>query len=103
MNQLAPLTPTYALPTLIAAAGVSAARCFLEFFAANIRSPHTRRAYSRAVADFLTWCDAHGVPSIATVQPLHVATWMRYGRGLYRPRQSSSSTWRRSVACSIGW
>jgi site-specific recombinase XerD len=28
------------------------------------------------VADFLAWCDEHGVPSIAGVQPLHVATWI---------------------------
>jgi hypothetical protein len=26
--------------------------CFLEFFAANIRNPHTRRAYYRAVEEF---------------------------------------------------
>ena len=29
---------------------------FLEFFAANIRNPPTRRAYSRAVGEFLAWC-----------------------------------------------
>ncbi|HVB82922.1 MAG TPA: tyrosine-type recombinase/integrase [Candidatus Binataceae bacterium] len=49
---------------------------FLEFCAANIRNPHTRRAYGRAVSDFLAWCAAAGVPSIADVQPLHVATWI---------------------------
>jgi site-specific recombinase XerD len=48
----------------------------LEFFAANIRNMHTRRAYSRAVADFLAWCDLNGVASITAVQPLHVATWI---------------------------
>ena len=76
-GQLAPIiSTTYAVPALIAAAGDQASLRFLEFFAANIRNPHTRRAYSRAVADFLTWCDGHGVPSIAAVQPLHVATWI---------------------------
>ena len=40
---------------------------FLEFFAANIRNPHTRRAYSRAVEEFLAWCADAGVPSIAAV------------------------------------
>jgi site-specific recombinase XerD len=64
------------LPTVITAGGDRAERRFLEFFAANIRNPHTRRAYSRAVADFLTWCAAHGVESITAVQPLHVATWI---------------------------
>jgi len=76
MNQLASITVTYGLPALITAAGGQAGKRFLEFFAANIRNPHTRRAYSRAVADFLTWCDDHGVPSITAVQPLHVATWI---------------------------
>jgi hypothetical protein len=36
-----------ALPALIAAAGERAGMRFLEFFAANIRNPHTRRAYAR--------------------------------------------------------
>ncbi len=71
-----PVAASVHLPTLITAAGDQASKRFLEFFAANIRNPHTRRAYSRAVADFLTWCDAHGVPSITAVQPLHVATWI---------------------------
>jgi hypothetical protein len=34
-----------ALPALVAAAGERASTRFLEFFAANIRDPHTRRAY----------------------------------------------------------
>jgi site-specific recombinase XerD len=64
------------LPALVAAAGERAALRFLEFFAAAIRNPHTRRAYARAAADFLAWCEAHGVPSLAAVRPLHVATWI---------------------------
>lgn len=66
----------HAVPALIAAAGEKAGRRFLEFFAATIRNPHTRRAYGRAVADFLAWCEEAGVRSIATVQPLHVAAWI---------------------------
>src|SRR5438270_13748722 len=49
---------------------------FLEFFAANIRNPHTRRAYYRAAQEFLAWCASAGVPSIGAVQPVHVATWI---------------------------
>ncbi|MDB5411086.1 MAG: phage integrase family protein, partial [Rhodospirillales bacterium] len=75
MNQLT-LAPSRSLPELVAAAGERAGIRFLEFFAANIRNPHTRRAYSRAVGDFLAWCAVAGVPSIAAVQPLHVATWI---------------------------
>jgi integrase/recombinase XerC len=84
MTTLVPVThhqsvigSTYvAVPALIAAAGERAAHRFLEFFAANIRNPHTRRAYGRAVAEFLAWCDEQGVPSVAAVQPLHVAAWI---------------------------
>jgi Phage integrase, N-terminal SAM-like domain len=65
-----------AVPALIAAAGDRATIRFLEFFAANIRNSNTRRAYRGAVADFLVWCEAHQVASIAAVQPLHVAAWV---------------------------
>jgi site-specific recombinase XerD len=64
------------LPALVTAAGDRAEIRFLEFFAGQIRNPHTRRAYSRAVAEFLTWCSDAGVASIIAVQPLHVATWI---------------------------
>jgi integrase/recombinase XerC len=78
VNQLVPITSA-ALPTLVAAAGERASIRFLEFFAANIRNPHTRRAYARAAEEFLAWCAAAGVPSIAAVQPVHVATWIEAG------------------------
>ena len=42
------LDPAHLLPELVAAAGERAGIRFLEFFAANIRNPHTRRAYDRA-------------------------------------------------------
>ncbi|MEO8883226.1 MAG: site-specific integrase [Devosia sp.] len=64
------------IPGLIVVAGERAGVRFLEFFAAIIRNPHTRRAYARAVTGFLLWCEDAGVPSIAAVQPLHVATWI---------------------------
>lgn len=64
------------LPALIGNAGDRAGLRFLEFFASTIRNPHTRRAYSRAVADFCSWCEDHDVRSIVQVQPLHVATWV---------------------------
>ena len=51
------LRAAHPVPALIAAAGERASLRFLEFFAANIRNPHTRRAYGRAVAEFLAWCD----------------------------------------------
>jgi site-specific recombinase XerC len=76
MNQTVPITTSNGLPVLIAAGGERAGMRFLEFFAANIRNPHTRRAYYRAADEFLAWCAGAGVPSIAAVQPVHVATWI---------------------------
>lgn len=64
------------MPVLVATAGDKASVRFLEFFAAAIRNPHTRRACAHAVGEFLVWCERAGVASIATVQPLHVAAWI---------------------------
>ncbi len=47
-----------------------------EFFAAQIRNPNTRRAYLRAVTDFSTFCETHGLAVLDQVQPLHVAAWV---------------------------
>ncbi|MFP5431615.1 MAG: tyrosine-type recombinase/integrase, partial [Alphaproteobacteria bacterium] len=87
MNQLVPLpSPGLALPALIAAADERARLRFLEFFAVTIRNPHTRRAYARAASEFLAWCEARGVASIAGVQPLHVAAWIEaLGREVSAP------------------
>ncbi len=71
-----PAPQTDALPVLVTAAGERASIRFIEFFAVTIRNPHTRRAYMRAVADFLAWCEDAGVRSIIHVQPLHVAAWV---------------------------
>ncbi len=51
MNELVLITARTTSPAIIAAAGGRASLRFLEFFAANIRNPNTRRAYSRAVAE----------------------------------------------------
>ena len=51
------------VPAIVAAAGERASLPFLEFFAANIRNPHTRRAYYRAAEEFLASCASIGAPS----------------------------------------
>jgi len=73
---LASLASSLALPAIVSAAGDHATIRFLEFFAGTIRNEHTRRAYGRAVAGFLAWCQTIGVASITAVQPLHVAAWI---------------------------
>jgi site-specific recombinase XerD len=77
-----PLCPP-ALPALIANAGDRTRMRFIEFFAANIRNPNTRRAYARAIGDFLAWCAHYGIPSIGAVQPVHVAAWIEELTGAY--------------------
>ena len=88
MNALVPLSPpsSPALPVLVAAAGDRAGVRFLEFFAAQIRNPHTRRAYARTVGEFLSWCESIGVASLPAIQPLHVASWIEMqGREVSAP------------------
>jgi integrase/recombinase XerD len=50
-----------ALPALVAAAGPAAHFVWDEFFAGQVRNPHTRRAYVHAVRQFLTWAEGQGV------------------------------------------
>lgn len=63
------------LPAIITAAGDHAARRFIEFFTATIRNKNTRKAYARAVADFLTWCDGHRL-TLASIEAVHVAAYI---------------------------
>jgi site-specific recombinase XerD len=76
VNQLAPIARANILPSIITAAGERAQIRFLEFFAAQIRNANTRRAYARAVGDFLAWCEGRGVHTLSAVQPLHVAGYI---------------------------
>jgi site-specific recombinase XerD len=76
VSQLIPFRSVAACPALIVAAGERAELRFLEFFTANIRNRNTRRAYAQAVREFLAWCEHHRVPSIAAVQPVHVAGYI---------------------------
>jgi site-specific recombinase XerD len=85
MNQLVPISG-FARPALISAAGERASVRFIGFFTANIRNPQTRRAYVRAVGEFLSWCESADVPSIAAVQPVRVASYVEWlGRRELKP------------------
>ncbi len=53
--------PTGAFPTLLVRAGRAACFAADEFFSAQISNPPTRRAYARAVSEFLSWCEAQGL------------------------------------------
>lgn len=84
MNQLPATLPAGALatavdarvvPTLIADAGEQASWRYVEFFTANIRNPNTRRAYVRACARFLAWCDGRGL-TLTTIRPHDVGAYI---------------------------
>jgi len=57
---LTKLTDAHLVPALIADCGDQAAWRYVEFFTANIRNPHTRRAYARACVRFFAWCGIAG-------------------------------------------
>jgi site-specific recombinase XerD len=63
------------VPALIADAGERAAWRYVEFFTANIRNPNTRRAYLRACARFLGWCEPRGL-TLAAIRPHDVGAWI---------------------------
>jgi site-specific recombinase XerD len=63
-----------------------AAKRFIEYFAANIRNPNTRRAYLRAVIGFSDWCAAQTITDIVDVEPVHVAAFIELlGARLSKP------------------
>ena len=75
MTQLVPAFASSA-PALIAASGSRASYRFLEFFTAQIRNPHTRRAYARAATEFFDWLEAKGVTQLAAIESVHIATYV---------------------------
>jgi len=66
---------THVVPALVAIAGDQAGWRYVEFFMANIRNPHTRRAYARACARFFGWSDRRGL-TLATIRSYDVAAWV---------------------------
>ena len=63
------------VPALIADAGDRASWRYVEFFSANIRNPNTRRAYARACASFLAWCDERGL-TLTAIRPHDVGAYI---------------------------
>jgi site-specific recombinase XerC len=64
-----------ALPALFAP-DPDAARCFVEFFTANIRNPNTRTAYAWAAAKLAVWCEQKGLHELRDIEPVHVAAYV---------------------------
>jgi site-specific recombinase XerD len=64
-----------AVPALVMDVGDAAGWRYVEFFTANIRNSHTRRAYARACARFFAWAGALGL-TLPSIRPVHVAAWI---------------------------
>jgi site-specific recombinase XerD len=70
------------LPAAIVNAGERARKRFIEFFAANIHNPNTRRAYLRALLGsskspgFFNWCERRGIAELSAIEPFHVAAYI---------------------------
>ena len=75
-NQIEIIPAPVAMPAIITRSGPTAPERFLEFFAASIRNPNTRRAYARQVMQFLAWCEGRSVTRLGDIRPLHVAGYI---------------------------
>lgn len=74
-NLTTAITEAFTLPTLFAP-NPEASKRFYEFFTANIRNPHTRRAYARAAKEFAFWCEHNGFEDLNDIEPIHVAAYI---------------------------
>src|SRR5712691_7108318 len=63
------------VPALIADISDDASWRYIEFFTANIRNPHTRRAYARACARFFAWCEDRGL-TLTGIRPYDVSLYI---------------------------
>jgi site-specific recombinase XerD len=72
---LTPLPDAHLVPAIVADAGERAGWRYVEFFTANIRNPHTRRAYVRACGRFFAWCGDRGL-TLAAIRPFDVALYV---------------------------
>jgi hypothetical protein len=76
-----------------------AAERFFDFFTANIRNKHTRRAYFNAASKFSEFCAERGVHDLEYVKPVHVAGYVENLReGFAKP--TIKQHWQRYV-CSL--
>jgi site-specific recombinase XerD len=85
-KELVPSTGSAAAVPALYAPTAQAAKRFIEYFAAHIRNPNTRRAYFHAVLEFSNWCEAQNFTEIVDIEPLHVAAYVeQLGQRLAKP------------------
>ena len=80
-NALVPARDTQH-PAILEAAGPNATFAADEFFTARIRNPHTRKAYGRAIREFLSWAEAQGL-ALHEISPAYAGQFIDgYGRAI---------------------
>ncbi len=85
-------------PSLILREGDDAAKAYLNFFTAEIENDNTRVAYTKAVGQFLSWCESRGV-TLKQVEPWMVATYIKSHSGKPATVKQHLAAIRRLVDC----
>jgi hypothetical protein len=70
------LAPPGTMPPALFLKEARAAERFFDFFTANIRNRHTRRAYYNASCKFSEFCAERGIHDLEYVKPVHVAGYI---------------------------
>ncbi len=76
-----------AVQLVIANSGRGAFRRILEFFTAEIRNGHTRRAYARVVGEFLAFASERGMTRLQDIDPVTVAGYVEHRPGAIPTRK----------------
>jgi site-specific recombinase XerD len=74
------------VPAIVADTHARAGERSLEYFAATIRNPNTRAAYTNAVADFLRFEPVAALSSLAEVRSIHVSLYIESLGGRFAPQ-----------------
>ena len=96
MTALVPITAFANWPLAVSSAAPDALHAILQFFAAEVRNPNTRRAYIHAAQNFFR--HAAMMPAghcLATLTSLHVSSWVE---AMMAQGQKVRARDRRSVA-----
>ena len=65
-------------PALIQRLGPQGWRAFLDFFSASIPNQNTKRAYLRAVWEFLERCEDSGIEELVHIEPFMVGAYVEH-------------------------
>ena len=64
------------VPAIVRAAGAAAGFAWDEFFEGELANPHTRKAYSQAVRDFLAWAEGQHL-GLLRITPGDVGSYLK--------------------------